>query len=306
MRARLLSSLLVVVAVILGSCGEDTLVARVEAGTYTARVPTEDQLADPGADALPGAFMELRRAGVDHVEITVGENEVEISADGAIVASRSVEETVQLLAQEPTSAFQSRIEAEFVRLAGEPLEMPGLTIARPSVSPARANDPSVIALRAFERTPPVDLGCLDAGECLLATTGISPAGEYRSVPEGTSESPVTSIAVVGDTLELRLASGETVTAVRPDDPDEATTPACGITETAMWEVPDETGLGMDDPVVVHTSCLGVASGSYLTLIERSDIPVLAPWGNPVWCDLGPIDASAEGTSPDCWVFARPE
>jgi hypothetical protein len=290
----------------LTACGADTIVTEVEPGTYTARVPTSDQLAAPGAGALPGSFADLREAGVDRLEVEVADDEVSIAIDGETVATRAIAERVQALAQEGDEAFQSRIEAVVLRLGGGALEIGGASFDQPAVVPGRATGSALVALRSWGGETPVALGCLYTTPCLLATTGSEPSGSYESTAPEDAAAPVTEIEVRGEDLELRLASGTSVEATRPADPERATTAACGITVTAIWEVPDEAGLGMDDPVVVDTSCLGEAAGSYLTLMERADIPVLASWGNPVWCERGPIDAAEEGVPPECFVFARPE
>lgn len=306
MSAFRLGCLVATAVLALASCGDDTIVAEVDPGTYAARVPTSEQLAAPGAGALPASFGDLREAGADSIEIQVGDDEVRVSVDGETVATRTVSERVQVLAQEGDEAFLSRIEAVIVRLDGGPLEVGGASFDQPAIVPGRAAGTAEVALRSWGDGDRVDLGCPGTEPCLLATAGSPPSGSYESTAPDDVADPVTSIEVRGEALVLRLASGDSVEATRPDDPRQATTAACGITETAIWEVPGEAGLGMDDPVVVDTSCLGEAAGSHLTIMERDDIPVLAPWGNPVWCDRGPIDAAEEGAAPNCFVFARPE
>ncbi len=298
---------LVGVAVLgLTSCGGDTIIAEVDPGTYAARVPTSEQLTATGAAALPGSLGDLREAGIDRLEVEVADDEVRIAIDGETVATRAIAEREQALAQEGDEAFQSRIEAVILRLGGGALEIGGASFDQPAVVPGRATGTALVALRSWGGETPIDLGCRGIEPCLLATSGSPPSGSYESTAPDDAAGPVTSIEVSGEDLVLRLASGDSVEATRPNDPERATTAACGITETAIWEVPGEAGLDMDDPVVVDTSCLGDAAGSYLTLLERADIPVLAPWGNPVWCDRGPIDAAEEGATPECFVFARPE
>lgn len=289
----------------LASCADDTIVAEVDPGTYAARVPTSDQLAaDTGA--VPASFGDLRASGIDHLEVEVDGDEVRIAVDGGTVATRAVSERVRALADEGDEAFRSRIEAVILRLDGGPLEIGGVSFDQPAVVPGRATGTALVALRSWGGETPVDLGCLYTAPCLLATRGSPPSGSYESAAPDDAAGPVTAIEVRGEDLDLRLASGASVEATRPADSERATTPACGITETAIWEVPGEAGLDMEDPVVVDTSCLGDTAGSHLTIMERADIPVLAPWGNPVWCDRGPMDAAEEGVPPECFVFARPE
>lgn len=292
--------------VVLAACVEDTIVTEVDPGDYAARVPTSEQLTAPGAAALAGSFGDLREAGIDRLELEVADDEVRIAIDGETVATRAIAEREQALAQEGNEAFLARIEAVVLRLGGGPLEVGGASFDQPAVVPGRATGTALVALRSWGGETPIDLGCRGIEPCLLATSGSSPSGSYESTAPDDAAAPVTEIEVRGDDLALRLPSGTSVDATRPADPERATTAACGITETAIWEVPGEAGVDMDDPVVVDTTCLGDAAGSYLTLMERADIPLLAPWGSPVWCDRGPVDAAEEGIPPECFVFARPE
>ena len=151
---------------------------------------------------------------------------------------------------------------------------------------------TIKSLNEEERGPAITCGSDE--NCLLLTSGVNPIGRYENVNPAIDASPIASIQVTGESVEFTLETGGQVLIDRDG---ESFTRACGLSETAMWDVPSDIGLAMDDPVLVHTVCPSTAGGAIqLTIIERAKIPVLAP--------LGPMaDGDWCMTGPDCLWFA---
>ena len=100
--------------------------------------------------------------------------------------------------------------------------------------------------------------------------------------------PVTGIRVTATDIVYTLDTGQEVRRSREE---ESRIRACALGESAVWPVPAEVGVPLDDPVLVETSCpLPAGEAPSLTVMERAALPVLAPLapqGAGEWCQPGP-------------------
>ena len=105
-----------------------------------------------------------------------------------------------------------------------------------------------------------------------------------------------SIEVAGNFVEFNLRTGQ------PAEPSEATSHslARAVCPIPLWDVPAEIDLAMDDPVLIHTVCPSTpGSATQLTIMERAEIPLLAPLGTASdgeWVS-GTRTSTACGSSP---------
>jgi hypothetical protein len=289
-RARLA---LVLLSLVFSACG-GPVVYEVDDGVYGALVPSVEQFAVDGDQGIPGGFALLREAGINLVELALEDNAVTFRLDGRDVVTRSVVDHLIVRDREGSGPFKA--EKELLVLDNGPLVLGGLSITEPVIWPGSFDVSPVITVKPRdpqERGP--DVSCSADEKCLLLSAGADPTGRYEDVnnPE-LNENPIASIRVSDDFVEFTLDTGQQVQISRSD---ESLTRACGLSETAVWDVPAEIDLAMDDPVLLHTVCPSAPGGSIqLIVIERAEIPALAPLGTETdgeWCSPGP----------DCLWFA---
>ena len=267
----------------LSACG-GAVVYQVDNGTYRALVPSSDQLAVGNAQDIPGGFAVLRDSGIDGIELRIDGDEVSFLLDGIAAVTRQVVDRLELTDSEGSGPFKGR--KEILVLGDGALVLGELSIAEPVIWPGSFDESPVITVKARdteERGPVVS--CRSDESCLLLSAGVDPIGRYENVNDPQlGESPITSIEVAGDFVEFTLRSGQQVRASRGD---ESFTGACGLSETPLWDVPAEIDLAMEDPILIHTVCPSTPGGSIqLTIMERAEIPLLAPLGSAGdgdWC-----------------------
>jgi hypothetical protein len=284
---------LVLLSLVVSSCS-GPVVYEVDDGVYRALVPLDEQFEFDDARGIPGGFASLREAGIDLVELALEGDEVTFRLDGKEVVTRSVVDHLTVRDREGSGPFKA--EKEVLVLDNNPLVLGGLSITEPVIWPGSFEGSPVITVKPRdpeERGP--DVSCRADEKCLLLSAGADPTGRFEDVndPE-LNENPIASIRVSDDFVEFTLDSGQQVRIGRSG---ESSTRACGLSETAVWDVPAEIDLAMDDPVLLHTLCPSSPGGSIqLIIIERAEIPVLAPLGTETeeeWCSAGP----------DCLWFA---
>lgn len=273
----------VLLSLVVSACGRP-VVYEVEDGLYGALVPSVEQFAADGARGLPGGFVLLREAGVNLVELVVESDEVTFRLDGGDVITRNVVERLVVRDSEGSGPFKA--EKELLVLGRDPLVLGALSITEPVVWPGSFEGSPVITIKPRdpeERGPGVSCGADEP--CLLLSAGADPSGRYEDMnnPE-LDENPVASIRVSEDFVEFTLDTGRQI---RIDRSDESSVRSCGLSETSLWDVPDEVDLAMGDPVLLHTVCPTSPGGSIqLIIIERAAIPTLAPLGTQTdgeWC-----------------------
>ncbi len=292
MRARS-GAVLVLVSIAMTACTGPVVVG-VADGTYTALVPTTEQLALDAAGDIPGGFAELRASGVDDLVVLVEGDEVSFQLDGKPVASREVVERVDVVDREGSGPFKA--QKQVLILGSESLVLGELSIDEPVIWPGSFEGSPVITVKPWnpdERGP--DVSCAVDEACLLLSSPISPTGRYENVnnPE-LGPSPVSSIEITDDVIEFARA---TDSPVRADGEARSISRACGMSATPVWDVPPEAGVEMGDPVLVHTLCPSQPGAAIrLVIMERAELPVLAPLGSTAdgaWCIPGP----------SCLIFA---
>ena len=283
---RFLPQLLVVtltVALLAAACG--AVVVDVQTGSYTALVPSAEQLESSAGQELPGGFAALRTAGVDTVELQIDNEEVTFLLDGSVAATRQITDRVQITDSEGSGPFKA--EKEILVLGAAPLLLAGLTIAEPVVWPGSFDESPVVTLKgkdASERGPTVSCGPDES--CLLLSSGVSPIGSYEDSnnPE-LGQNPIATIEVAEEAIEFLLDDGQVVSV------DTATgrtsTRGCGLAETSVWDVPEAVQLSMQDPVLIHTVCPSTPGEPIqLVIMERREVPLLVPFetaGDGSWC-----------------------
>jgi len=276
----------VLVSLVAGGCS--TAIAVVDDGAYKALVPSTEQFAVDGARDIPGGFAKLRDAGIDQIEVRIEGDVVTIGLDGTDTVTRQVVDRLELTDSEGSGPFKAK--KEVLVLGDEILRLGGLQIDEPVIWPGSFDEDPVITIKPWdseERGPVVS--CRVDEDCLLLSSGVDPVGSYENAnnPE-LGENPIALIEVSDESVEFTLETGQRIRISRRD---ETITRACGLSETAVWDVPAEIGLAMDDPVLVHTVCPSNPGGSIqLVIMERTEIPVLAPLGSETlgdWCLPGP-------------------
>ena len=291
MRTRIATTV-VLAGVVLGACS--AVVGQVDEGSYRALVPSTGQFAVVGAGDIPGGLTDLRATGIDQIEVRINGDEVTFRLDGTDVVVRPVVDRLELTDSEGSGPFKGK--KEVLVLGDESLVLGGLQIDRPVIWPGSFDGSPVITLKPQdpeERGPGVS--CRADEPCLLLSSGVDPIGRYEGMNDPQlRENPVSFIEVSGEFVEFTLDTGELVRIGRGD---ESSTNACGLSETAVWDVPAGIGLTLDDPVLIHTLCPSSPGGGIeLIIMERAAIPVLAPLGSEYdgnWCSAGP----------DCLWFA---
>lgn len=273
----------VFLSLVASACGRP-MVYQVEDGVYGALVPSVEQFAADGAGGIPGGFALLRESEVNLVELAVEGDKVIFRLDGTDVVTRSVVDHLIVRDREGSGPFKA--EKELLVLGNDPLVLGALSITEPVVWPGSFEGSPVITVKPrdpAERGPGVS--CRADEACLLLSAGVDPSGRYEDMndPE-LDENPLASIRVSDDFVEFTLDTGQQVRASRSE---ESFTRACGLSATALWDVPAEIDLAMDDPVLLHTLCpTSPGSSIQLIIIERAEIPTLAPLGAETdgeWC-----------------------
>lgn len=280
---RLNSALTLALSTLLATACTGPLVGTVADATYLATVPTDPQYATEAAGHIPGGFRALRNSGVDEIAVTINESDVTFALDGREVTSRIVSERLTVTDREGSGPFKGA--KEILVLGVEPLVIGGLTIAEPVIWPGSFEGSPVITIKPRndqERGP--DVSCSSSEMCLLLTSGVDPKGEYEDANDPSLEqNPIATIRVTSTSIEFTLDSGQVVDASRDS---EATTDACGLSETRMWDVPAAVGLDIQDPVLVHAACPSTPGDVHLVIMGRGDVPALAPLGPEAggeWC-----------------------
>jgi hypothetical protein len=258
-------------------------VGQVGDSTYHALVPSDAQFATESAKDIPGGFAMLRNSGISEIEVVVDGDEITIRTDRGDTTTRSVTERVVVQDSEGSGPFKA--EKEVLVLGSDPLIVGDLIITAPVIWPGTFEGSPVITVKSQtddDRGPGVSCGAEEA--CLLLSSGIDPIGRYEDANNPSlNENPIATIEVSDDSVEFTLHSGEVFKMGRTD---ETTTNACGLSETAAWDVPAAVGLAMEDPVLLQASCPSTAGDNYLIIFERRAIPVLAPLGPEFggeWC-----------------------
>ncbi|CAN5840711.1 hypothetical protein BH23ACT4_BH23ACT4_09490 [soil metagenome] len=277
---------LVLLSFAASACGRP-VAYEVDDGIYGALVPSVEQFAVDSAPSIPGGFGLLRDAGVNQVELALDGDEVTFRLDGRDVLTRSVVDRITVRDREGSGPFKAN--KELLVLGNDPLVLGGLSIIEPVIWPGSFEGSPVITVKPRdpeERGP--DVSCRADEKCLLLSAGADPTGLYEDVnnPE-LNENPIASIRVSDDFVEFTLDTGQEVRTSRIE---QSWTTACGLSETAVWDVPDEIDLAIDDPILLHTVCPSSPGGSIqLIIIERSEIPTLAPLDPKIdgWCSAGP-------------------
>jgi hypothetical protein len=267
----------------------------VEPGVYRAIVPSVEQLDIDDGRGLPGGFGALREGGTDRLELRVGGDEVSFLLDGEDTAELPISDRLIVRDAEGSGPFKG--EKEVLVLGGGPLVLDGLTIPDPVIWPGSFESSPVVTVKQMdpdERGPGVS--CLPVEDCLLLTSGVEPNGGYEDANDpALDQNPIATIEVSDSFVEFVLDTGDRIRIGSADG--RSTTGACGLSETAMWDVPAGVVSGLDDPVLVHTVCPSTPGAAIqLAIIERADIPILAPTGpayDGEWCLA----------SPSCLLFA---
>ena len=270
----------------LGACS--AVGEQADDGAYGALVPSTEQFAVVGARDIPGGFADLRANGIDRIELSITGDEVTFRLDGTDTVKRQVVERLELTDSEGSGPFKGK--KEVLVLGGEALVIGDLQIDKPVIWQGSFDGSPVITLKPQdldERGPSVS--CRANETCLLLSSGVDPIGRYEGMNDPQlDENPVSFIEVSGEFVEFTLDTGEHLQISRGG---ESSTNACGLSETAVWDVPAEMGLTMDDPVLIHTLCPSNPGGGIeLIIMERAAIPVLAPLGSEFggdWCLAGP-------------------
>jgi hypothetical protein len=277
-----------------GVAGCSPYVHAVDDGAYGALVPTAEQWAGPGFEAIPGGFATLGADGTERIVVRIEGDAVAFELDGETVATRTVTERRDIQDSEGSGPFKAKTQA--LALGEEPLVLGSLTIPDPVIWYSGGYDSTgLIAIKPWDRAEsgPIvqctaaDEQCLElpVGEALVG----DPIGAYADMNDpDASENPVIGIVVTASDVVLSLDTGQEVRISRAG---ESLIRACGLRESAVWPVPADVGVVFDDPVLVETSCpLPFGEALSLTIMERAALPVLAPlspqWGGQ-WCQPGP-------------------
>ncbi|NNF54239.1 MAG: hypothetical protein HKN03_07335 [Acidimicrobiales bacterium] len=271
------------VATIAAACG--AAVVDVQTGSYSALVPTAEQLDTGAGQTLPGGFGSLRDAGIETIEVRVAEAEVTILLDGAETVTRRITDRVRITDAEGSGPFKA--QKEVLVLDSGPLVLGELTIMEPVLWPGSFEESPIATLKEWdpdERGPGVSCGPDES--CLLLTSSVSPIGSYEDSnnPE-LGQNPISTIEVTEATIEFFLDDGKVVTVETTGS--RSTTQSCGLAETSVWDVPREIGLPLDDPVLIHTVCPSTPGEPIqLVIMERREIPLMAPFDTTAdgsWC-----------------------
>lgn len=277
-----------------GAVGCGSFLHAVDDGVYGALVPTTGQWADERSEGIPGGFAALGADGVARVVVRVDGDTVTFELDGVTAATRTVSERRDIRDREGSGPFKADTQA--LALGEEPLVLGSLSISDPVIWYAGGYDSTaVVAIKPWdpEERGPIEQCTAADEQCVELPVGESlvgdPVGDYTDMtdPEA-AENPVTGIRVTATDVVYTLGTGREVRSSREG---ELRVRACALWETAVWPVPSEVGVAVEDPVLVETGCpLPPGEAPSLTVMERAAVPVLAPlepqWGGQ-WCQPGP-------------------
>lgn len=282
----------VVVSLVASAC-TGPVVVHVEGGRFDALVPSAEQFTLDTARGIPGGFAALREGGVDRVTMVYEDDTVVFRLDGGTVATRRVTDRVEVRDSEGSGPFKGA--KQVLALGGDALVLGGLTIREPVIWPGSFAGSPAITVKSHDREERGPAVSCDATEsCLVLSSGVDPDGRYEDANDpARDENPVAFIEVSGEFVEYTLDNGKRVRAGRGR---ASGARACGLSETALWDVPAEVAPAMTDPVLAVTACPTTPGDTLLVIIERAEIPVLAPLdpGHAgQWCSPGPT----------CWRFA---
>ena len=296
MRARLtwLTWLAAAVLLAVGVAGCGSYLHTVDDGVYGALVPTAEQWADESSDAIPGGFAALVADGTQRVVTRIEGDTVTFELDGETAATRTVVERRDIKDREGSGPFKA--ETQVLALGDDPLVLGSLRISEPVIWYAGGYESTwVVAIKPWnpdERGPTVQCAAADE-QCLELPVGETlvgdPIGEYVDMnrPDST-ENPLTGIRVTATDIVFVLDTGKEVRISRDH---EFLVRACALRESAVWPVPAEVGVALDDPVLAETNCpLPYGEAPSLTMMERAALPVLAPLAPEragEWCQPGP-------------------
>ena len=214
--------------------------------------------------------------------------------DGETAATRTVVERRDIKDREGSGPFKA--ETQVLALGEDPLVLGSLRISEPVIWYAGGYESTwVVAIKPWnpdERGPTVQCAAADE-QCLELPVGETlvgdPIGEYVDMnrPDST-ENPLTGIRVTATDIVFVLDTGKEVRISRDH---EFLVRACALRESAVWPVPAEVGVALDDPVLAETNCpLPYGEAPSLTMMERAALPVLAPLAPEragEWCQPGP-------------------
>lgn len=277
-----------------GAVGCGSRLHAVDDGAYGALVPTTEQWADERSEGIPGGFAALSADGVERVVVRIEGDLVTFELDGATAVTREVVERRDVQDSEGSGPF--RADTQALALGEEPLVLGSLRVSDPVIWYAGGYESTgVVAIKPWdpdERGPIVQCAAADE-QCLELPIGEmlvgDPIGDYTDMTDpGAAENPVTGIRVTATDIVYTLDTGQEVRSSREE---ESLVRACALWESAVWPVPAEVGVTLDDPVLVETSCpLPAGEAPGLTVMERAALPVLAPltpeWAGE-WCQPGP-------------------
>jgi hypothetical protein len=282
-RVRGAGALLVAVAVV-GGCGG---AAPVTEGSYESLVPSAEQIAVDVEGALPGGVVRLRDDGFERIGVEIGADQVTFVLDGAEVATHHIDERIAVTDDEGSGPFKAK--RQVLVLSDGPLVLGSVRIDDPVIWPGSFEGSPVITITSrdpAERGPAIS--CRSDAACLVLSSGVDPTGSYADAndPE-LGENPIDTIEIDDSSVVLTLDGGDRIGL---DIGAGTTTNACGLSETSLWDVPSEVGLGLDDPVLVHTLCSSTPGAAVqLVIMDRSAIPILAPLTEATegeWCRAG--------------------
>lgn len=265
----------------------------VDDGVYGALVPTTEQWADERSQEIPGGFAALSADGAERVVLRVEDDTVTFEVDGESAATLTVTERRDITDSEGSGPFKAETQA--LLLGSEALVLGSLSISDPAIWFAGGYEATgVVAIKQWdpEERGPIDQCAAEDEQCLMLPVGDTlvgdPIGDYTDLNDpDTAENPVTDIQVSATDIVYTLDTGDEVRGSREE---ESLVRACALSESAVWPVPAEVGVALDDPVLVETSCpLPSGEAPTLTVMERTALPVLAPlaprWGGE-WCRPG--------------------
>jgi hypothetical protein len=274
MRSRRIALILFAMLTLAATACSDTVVVDVADGVYTARVPTQDQLATDAAAGIPGTFGVLRDAGIDRIEVEIDGDEVALTAGGETV-TRAVSDREHRRVSSAQSIFQSDFEVEVIHLGDDPLVLGPVTIDEPVLVPGDPEGAPVVVVKGFRTGgDEYDVTCEAGVPCLVLSALEPPTGRYRYLggADPADTGPIPAIEFDGSSVMVELAAGDRI----PMSQSRSTTAACGLSLTPVWEVPAAADLAMEDPVLVDSRCATAPGRDLLTIMERDAIPTLAP------------------------------